>query len=787
MRRLILCLLLLLPLSAAAQPTGTVKDAMDRIEKTFGVYFVYDAGLPVDTPTSYKVDSGKTLQKNLRGLFENTGIMWYVKEKYVVLMRRCGELRPAPVWPDPAGSEPERPVRVDTLVEAVKTALYQTDRLRTGAYRLDPLQTRRVVTPLGEGDAIKYVLTLPGVSSGGEGGTAWYVRGGSMGSNRVTLDDVPIYGVSHLMGLVSVVPGDIIGASEFRMGGFRADEGNLTASHLRMQSYSGDFERARARFSVNPFLLSASVSTPMEKGKSSFLGSVRMSPVGLEYKALQNVVNGKQSIFDDMRTKVGDVYAKFTWRPNSRDEVALSLFGSLDDYHFDKKDEPTQGMKWGNLIANLSWKISQALGFDQIHTAISFNDHAWEQNTGSTYERYPSVYITESSRINSRLDEVSFRSTSYKRLNRFSFQAGISLSGARFNPEAIIYEQESHQSQKVKESRKDHIFHTLTASLYGETGYEIPERFQVRLALRANGYYIKEIKEEVDNPLILENSQMFHPEASLITRFYVMPQWGVEGTVDYRVQYYHCLEGVSLGWAMDPITPSMSKTPPERVMQEYLGFFGGFGEHALRAGAFYKQMHDIAYLPIMSTYYKIYFHLPGSAFSGNGDAYGAEFHYEKNGRDLSWRLSYTWSKTTYKFFLRNQGNPFPAKYDRRHMLEATARWKGLTAVFTFQSGHYETVSPIDYAMSEQANEFMYQLLPNNLQVPSHIRLDLGYQFSFRTGKSAIRPLNHNLTIGVYNLLNRSNPSMVLFDTTARKWKYVSFFPTMPSISYTLEL
>ena len=77
MKRLLVLLALLLPAAAPAQTASTVKDAMESIEKTFSVYFVYNAGLPVDGPTTFRIDPEGNLQKNLRDLFADTGISWY--------------------------------------------------------------------------------------------------------------------------------------------------------------------------------------------------------------------------------------------------------------------------------------------------------------------------------------------------------------------------------------------------------------------------------------------------------------------------------------------------------------------------------------------------------------------------------------------------------------------------------------------------------------------------------------------------------------------------------------
>ena len=198
----------------------------------------------------------------------------------------------------------DRTVVRDTLPAAVKVA-DRAQRVRADGYKIDPVKTRRVVSPLGDGDAVKYILTLPGVTMGGEGGSAIYVRGGNMGSNLMTLDGVPLYGISHLLGLTTVYPGDVIGATEFHAGGFSSEEGNFTASHIRLQTKTGDFAKTGGEGSLTPFLASASVSAPIVKDKVSFLGSFRVSPLGLEYKAARNTINKYQDVLQDFNTTVG--------------------------------------------------------------------------------------------------------------------------------------------------------------------------------------------------------------------------------------------------------------------------------------------------------------------------------------------------------------------------------------------------------------------------------------------------------------------------------------------------
>ena len=92
-----------------------------------------------------------------------------------------------------AASAQEWDPQHDTLTAAVKTdsrrVVESLGKLSTGLEGV-----RRVISPLGEGDPIRWAQGLPGVSTGADGTTAFYVRGGNMGNNLITLDGVPVYG-----------------------------------------------------------------------------------------------------------------------------------------------------------------------------------------------------------------------------------------------------------------------------------------------------------------------------------------------------------------------------------------------------------------------------------------------------------------------------------------------------------------------------------------------------------------------------------------------------------------
>ena len=64
------------------------------------------------------------------------------------------------------------------------------------AFKLNIGKINEIPTFLGEVDIIKAIQLIPGVSTVGEGGSGFNVRGGSVGQNLVLLDEAPVYNLS---------------------------------------------------------------------------------------------------------------------------------------------------------------------------------------------------------------------------------------------------------------------------------------------------------------------------------------------------------------------------------------------------------------------------------------------------------------------------------------------------------------------------------------------------------------------------------------------------------------
>ena len=114
----------------------------------------------------------------------------------------------------PIGTTAQETVWRDTLQAAVKMDSRRVEvslgRVETGLEGV-----RGVISPMGEGDPVRWAQSLPGVTTGADGTTAMYVRGGGVGNTLFSLDGVPVYGYAHILGLTTIVPTLAIERAEF--------------------------------------------------------------------------------------------------------------------------------------------------------------------------------------------------------------------------------------------------------------------------------------------------------------------------------------------------------------------------------------------------------------------------------------------------------------------------------------------------------------------------------------------------------------------------------------------
>ncbi len=594
-----------------------------------------------------------------------------------------------------------------------------------------------------------------------------------MGGNVQTLDGVTIYGSPHLVGLTTAYPADIVSVAEFQVGGFTSEEGNLSASHIKLSSRDGSFDTFSAKADISNFMLGGCVSTPLVKDRLSLMASFRVSPAPFEYKAISGMIDRDAIDISNASAAIYDIYAKLKYRFDGKRSLSASFFHSRDNYKFRMNSGSEDMMSWDNAIGILQYEAPW-FGKGRFRLTASYNHYGNSQGMEKQMNTTSNDLM-----IRSLLEEGMVHALVETPFGKdWHTQFGLKGRMAWFNPGSARVLETTGLFPKTSSPLVDNTRKNATGTLHGQVSKGSLDRSMFRVAGRLN----------------YNSATGLAPEASALGRLRLTRHLGVEVTADYLVQYYHSLEGIPLGWSLDMIIPPSEQFKPETAVQVYAGLYGDAGIHHFSAGAYYKDMDRLVYFSDASKLFdSAIVGWEENIRTGSGTSRGLEFLYEKTGELLNWRIAYTLSRTDRHFPELNKGVTFPAKFDRTHILNASATVRVLSrermnlsvsGLFTWQSGHMETVTAGSWWISDPITGYVEQDFYtsfNNYRMPPYVRCDVSAVLEL-TGRRHPQTLH----VGVYNLLNRHNPFSLSYDPDTGKWKQISLLPIMPSLKYSIQ-
>ncbi|MBQ1905834.1 MAG: TonB-dependent receptor plug domain-containing protein, partial [Bacteroidales bacterium] len=272
--------------------------------------------------------------------------------------------------------------RTDTLREARIVA----DRVRrdraatqTGLQRLDGSILRRGFALFNTPDIIKTLQMMPGVAGGTELMSGLYVHGGDGTDNLFLLDGVPLYQVSHLVGLFSSFNTDLTEEVNFYKSGFPARYGGRMSSVVDVRTREGSFQEYHGTFALGLIDGRIQVEGPIVKDKTSFNIGLRRTWSEVVSIPVLYYVNKKE--FEDngegKSDKVNASYnfsdfnLKVTHKFSNDNRLSLNLYGGEDRLPITVKtassttdagvehwgyDSVRGRLQWGNILASLNWQ-----------------------------------------------------------------------------------------------------------------------------------------------------------------------------------------------------------------------------------------------------------------------------------------------------------------------------------------------------------------------------------------------------------------------------------------------
>ena len=675
-------------------------------------------------------------------------------------------------------------------------------------------QIKSIPTLMGEADVLKAIQLLPGVQNGSEGSAGLYVRGGGPDENLLLMDGVPLYNVNHMFGFFSVFNPDALKNVTLYKGGFPARYGGRISSVVDVRMKDGDMQKYHGNFSIGLISSKLNLEGPIVKDKLSFNLSFRRT----YSDALTNLYGliGKWADPSIDKFSLGyyfyDLNAKLNWKISDKDRLYLSWYSGDDkiyanvkwDYAYEDMyaDHEKLGLnwKWGNKVGALRWNhiISPKLFMDASASYTQYrHDLGMDQNY--TYEEFkPNTYTsTDEMAMNfhSGIHDLTARTDFHYAPNpRHDIRFGGGYTYHFFRPEV--------QSMKINfteaESNMDTVantgdVHAHEAMLYVEDNIALSEAIKMNVGLHYSAFAVQ--------------GNFYH---SLQPRFsmsaMVAPHFSLKAGYAYMTQYIHLLSNSNITMPTDLWVPVTARIAPEKGHQFSLG---GFYElpnlFDVSLEGYYKTMDNVLEYKDGTSFFGTSQGWEDKVNLGRGWAYGIELLVQRSfGKTTGW-IGYTWSRSMRKFDREgmeiNNGNPFPAKYDRRHDFSITVQHKfsdrfDISGTWVISSGNCGTLStqtypgiPItyysQYGGSVVGTPNIGYVERNNFRMPVYHRLDLGMNFR-KQKKHGERVWN----ISVSNVYNRQNPFIVIrgYDqhTGLPQLQQVSIFPIIPSVSYSYK-
>jgi outer membrane receptor for ferrienterochelin and colicin len=309
-------------------------------------------------------------------------------------------------------------------------------------------------------------------------------------------------------------------------------------------------------------------------------------------------------------------------------------------------------------------------------------------------------------------------------------------------------------------------------------------------------------------------------EPRLNARYLINEHWSVKGGYARMNQYMHLLSNTGIGLPTDLWVPATERVRPMRSDQWALGTTKDFEgkDWSITLEGYYKLMDNVLHYKEGASFLETgvlnedsEISWQDNVTSGQGESYGTELLLQKPTGKLSGWIGYTLSWTKLQFDDLNNGQPFFARYDRRHDFSAVAIYElsediTLSGTWVYGTGQAITLPNASYqvmqhdpnsingfsggyydyfgALNQQGMSVQDFGSKNSFRMAAYHRLDLAIQFH-----KQMKRADRTIELGLYNAYNRRNPFFYQINTRNNGQSYlsqISLFPVLPSISWNYK-
>lgn len=699
---------------------------------------------------------------------------------------------------------------LDEVVVEAKESDENTKGTQMGKIDLSMDKIKTIPAFMGEVDVLKTIQFLPGVSSGGEGNTGFYVRGGGPDQNLILLDEATVYNASHLFGFFSVFNADAIKNVSLIKGGMPSNYGGRLSSVLDITMKDGNYKSFQADGGIGVIASRLTLQGPIKEDTASYIISGRRTYIDvLAEPFIPETSPSKGSGYYFF-----DLTAKLNWRLSDKDRLYLSSYFGRDIFSFKNQDlDFNFNVPWGNATASLRWNH---LFNDRlfVNTTAVFTDYNFAFEGGSNGFNF---------RLGSGIRDINLKQDyTYYHNSLHNFKFGWNYTFHRFVPSSLSASSGDVEFNTIDEVK---IFGNEYA-VYFQDEWDINEDLKINVGFRLSAYqhigpftryYKNPYSGATDSTTTYSNFESiktyFGPEPRFSARYLLPDKSSFKFGFAHNYQYIHLASVSSVSLPTDLWFPSTEKVKPQVGTQYSIGYFRNFlkNNYEVSVEAYYKDLNNlIEYKENSFPEDNLNNNVDNQLTFGNGYSYGAEFFIKKRTGDFNGWIGYTYSKTMRKFDAIDNGEWFPAKYDRRNDLSLVGQYQindrvNIGAVFVYATGNAISLPERRWFSLEENRIITVWSKRNQYRLNPYHRLDISLTIDAKPFKEKLNAETNKIVkvkkkvisswnFSVYNAYNRANPYFIFFDfsgdpllgTAEFGASQVSLFPILPSVTWNFK-
>jgi hypothetical protein len=719
-----------------------------------------------------------------------------------------------------------------TVMDRSPQQTVETSQMST--VTLNPKQVKAMPVLFGEVDVLKTLQMMPGVAGGTEGTAGIYVRGGGPDQNLFLLDGVPVYNVSHALGIFSVFNADAIKSVDLIKGGFPARYGSRLSSVVDIRMKEGDMNNFHGEATLGLISSKLMVEGPLYKGKTSFLFAARRTYIDAVAAPFIKLADTDPNIGINLDLYFYDINAKINHKFSDKDRLYLSVYngrdvlglGVTDKYSYSNYEDVdgtqtlitydnsnTIGFKffWGNLTSALRWNhVFNSRLFS--NTTLTYTKYQFQTNLG---------FGTKSQKTGEQENSESFDMSYFSNIRDFGIKQDFDFIPSNkqyirmggwytyhtYTPGASAFNYNSSDQGSLLDTTLGFVnIPAFEVALYAEDNIEFSNRFKANIGVHYSGFNKGKTYYQSVQPRIS-------------VRYKADRNKSVKASYARMTQYLNLLANSIGNLPTDLWVPSTENIKPQESWQAALGGAWAINNtYEFTLEGYYKKMDNLVSYKEGESFFFIETNWENKVTQGSGEAYGMEVFFQKTQGKLTGWLGYTLAWSNRFFEDLNNGLTYPYKYDRRHDLSIVASYKinehwDIAANLQLNSGNsftlYDQKLPLlnspdtrpdwNYYTAYGNNASTYENYvdnnyffdsKNSYKMPLYKRVDLGITYTKELTKTT-----HKLNLSIYNLTASKNPSFMFPDTrwdenqmrtmfVVRQFSLLPF--PLPTLSYTIK-